>query len=237
MPSQTLIRQPAAIRLSARRTTRVLNQLQQAGRDLTVSLTGDSAAHWMVEGHLVGLWAGSLEFDASVGGSAGAPPEGVTCTARFALANERYGFESEVHAVRKEGERLHLVLSRPERAWMCQRRRFWRATLRESTAITLTTSDPAMSVNGAVLNVSVDGLGCRVGRERAERFCVGDTVEARFMLDGDEQALSLRAQVRGKAAAGSADQMILRLQFASASLTEEDRGRIERAIHAIPEPT
>jgi c-di-GMP-binding flagellar brake protein YcgR len=155
--------------------------------------------------------------------------------AQFSINNDSYGFDCEIESARRSGARLYLVISRPERAWVRQRRRFWRTTLRESTAITLTTPDGAASAQGAVLNVSVDGLACRVGCKQADELAIGDAVETRFTLDGDVKEFSLAGEIRGKTAAGSPDQVILRLQFTPTSMTEDDRLRIGRAVRADSE--
>jgi c-di-GMP-binding flagellar brake protein YcgR len=201
---------------------------------VTVAHTG-AHSPWAINGHLVGMTPESLEVAAGVAASVIEATQGAACVAQFSINNESYGFDCEVESARRSGTRLYLVISRPERAWVRQRRRFWRTTLRESTAITLTTPDGAASAHGAVLNVSVDGLACRVACKQAESLSIGDAVETRFTLDGDHKEFTLAGEIRGKTAAGSPDQVILRLQFTPASMTEDDRLRIGRAVRTDPE--
>ncbi len=194
---------------------------------------GDSSGS--IDGHVVVMTPETLEVAANVGASAIEARSGAACVAQFSINNESYGFDCEIESAHWSGARLSLVISRPKRAWVRQRRRFWRTTLRESTAITLTTPDGAASAKGAVLNVSVDGLACRVGCKQAEGLSIGDAVKTRFTLDGDQKEFLLAAEIRGKTVAGSPDQVILRLQFTPTSMTEDDRLRIGRAVRADSE--
>ncbi len=117
-----------------------------------------------------------------------------------------------------------------------QRRRFWRASVHESTTVQITGDQSAAPSRGALLNVSPDGLACLACGADAEGWSVGDRLHMRFALDGDEQLYSVDATLRAKTPASDPEQIILRFQFLAESLTLQARQRLWRATAGTPQP-
>lgn len=87
-----------------------------------------------------------------------------------------------------------------------------------------------------MLNVSPDGLACTVHCGDAHAMPVGDRLNVRFDLEGEEESFQLATELKGKTPAGSPAQVILRLQFVSTMMSQRDRLRIGRATRFAPEP-
>ncbi len=161
-----------------------------------------------------------------------APDLGSECVVELTVGSDRFVFKS---LVREAHGATNLLLDQPERIWVHQRRRFWRAALRESTTVSIVTDPSGTPFEGHVLNVSPEGLACIVDRQAADVLTVGQKVIAQFRLEADDDHFSIVAEVKGSTPAASDSQTILRVQFVQETLSDRDRERIGRAIRT-PEP-
>jgi len=158
---------------------------------------------------------------------ADAPDLGSECLVEVTVGSDRFVFKTLVHEVHG---RNCLLLDQPEHVWVHQRRRFWRAALRESTTVSIVTNADRAPFEGRVLNVGPEGLACTVDRQSTESLAVGQKVSAQFRLEADDEPFTLAAQIKGSTPAAADSQVILRVQFVQEMLSDRDRERIGRAI-------
>lgn len=78
-----------------------------------------------------------------------------------------------------------------------------------------------------MLNVSEAGLACRIDRSDAGRLRIGDAVHAEFLLDGDDTAFSLDAELKAETPTDDSARVILRLEFRWMNDTDARR-RLDR---------
>lgn len=169
--------------------------------------------------------------------SGAASPElsGVPCTVRFSPERDRFLFDSSITKVEPADGGYTLRLLRPENVFVSQRRRFWRAATVESSVVRLADRAGTYQIDAAVLNVSPDGFACRVERADAERFSVGDRLDAGLALAGDGTPIGAVVTVRAITEGGDPGRFIVGVQFHAATLATEERDRLARHTQATRE--
>ena len=154
------------------------------------------------------------------------------CDVGLMLENQQYLFSTNVLDVldSMEGKRLELV--RPRMLQALQRRRFVRADLAESSRVCLGApgdfDHPAC--HGVLLNVSCDGLACRVDRGDADAHDVGEMVGVSFSIGALEDRFEFNAAVQNKTRAGTEGTVILGLQFYQTPPRHEQASRLREAL-------
>lgn len=95
-------------------------------------------------------------------------------------------------------EPRQIVLRQPASLELQQRRRLWRARLAPSSAVELTWTENRRRCNSAatLLNLSCDGMACRLAPGARHELPVGRMIEVQFALPSAEQRFRLRAVVR-----------------------------------------
>jgi len=98
---------------------------------------------------------------------------------------------------------------------VAERRRFWRAALAESTRVELkpTTNDKPLSIQSDLLNISPDGIACRVAGSDIDALLIGEPVELSFTLSGTARACALTGVICNKTPTGSGENVIVGMQF------------------------
>lgn len=116
----------------------------------------------------------------------------VRCDVRL-FTERRYGFPAVVQAVPSWGNCRCVALSRPQTISLFERRRFLRAKLAPSTRVGIEwRRDGADHRHEAdMLNVSPEGLACRVENSVAQVLDKGGTVVTRFKLPPMREPLEL----------------------------------------------
>ena len=121
---------------------------------------------------------------------------GVKCGGQI-YCDQRYLLSTTVTAAPKWGDTCCLALARPDQVSVLDRRRFVRAKLAPSSQVRLEwTSDRlAHRYMAALLNISPDGLSCRLDGEVSESIELGDLLVARFNLPGQARQFVLEGKV------------------------------------------
>ncbi len=136
-----------------------------------------------------------------------------TCHVRL-YSDQRYEFASEVTAAPQWGETRSLALTRPATLNVLERRRFVRAKLAPSSKVTLEwmTNGESHRHTASLLNISADGLACRIEDAVAGALEGAASLRARFDLPGGARTFRLTADVSNRTPA-SGEHTILGLQF------------------------
>ncbi len=204
-----------AISLNARQTMRTL---EQAVRHHATVLLEPSM--WLTEdglkGRLVGATADAILIEITE------PPPlaldsivGMYCDGSILLGQDRFLFNEHVLVAEVRSECWHVELSRPRRLQVCERRRYWRVALAETSPVHLewTVGGRQGGATGRLYNVSGEGLACVVEAESAADLYIGETLSASFVLPGCDERFTLTAVLCNKTPAAEADRLILGMQF------------------------
>lgn len=150
-------------------------------------------------------------------------------------SDQRYLFESTITAAPKWGESRSLALSRPRILKVLDRRRFARAKLASSSRVTLEWLRGHSTHHhvGSLLNISCDGLACRIDGGAASVLEVGTELRVDFKLPGHEAEFDLDAVVTNRTPA-SEGCVILGLQFVVSGAVAQQLTALRQALHAGP---
>jgi len=206
---------PFALDLSLDQSRRTLNQAVRfrsevvleprnwsSGESLTTVLRGDE--------HLLLLLEVAEIPDRSLTGLIG-----VHADARMTHGSTQYLFDTHVVDYEVADERPLLFISRPEVLRVAQRRRFHRMMLRPGCEVHMDSIAAPWSgpFVGELLNLSADGLACRVTRTAAQQMGVGDTMHVAFRPGDGDCDFTLEAILRNKTQAGGDAHVILGMHF------------------------
>jgi hypothetical protein len=137
------------------------------------------------------------------------------CIARL-YGEKRYEFSTTITDVPRWGRSALLAFARPRAIGLIERRRFLRAKLAPSSQVELVWNHSANSHShrAPLLNISPDGLACRLDDDAAAAIGKDDPLKATFEIPGRGQPFSFHATVKNKTPA-SKGCTILGLQFVS----------------------
>ncbi len=111
------------------------------------------------------------------------------------------------------------------------RRRFQRARLRTSTVVALRPMHGrAPACSAALLNVSADGIACRVPTDRRQVVAKNAALRVCFRLAEEEETYELPAVVVYRAEGGTAGYDVIGLQFADHDEAASTRQRLADAL-------
>ncbi|NOX60033.1 MAG: hypothetical protein GXP29_14400, partial [Planctomycetes bacterium] len=153
-----------AIELGSQEAVRLIERAQRTNRPVTLSFSRLNRDESIVTS-IVRTDTNSLTLMPHEGPSPDLLPS--TCLeVNFILDGQTYFFSSSVLA--EVGPHIEIMRSNSLHTW--QRRRFLRAHVADSTSVTLThASSFANRIGeGAMLNLSPDGLACRISRELSD---------------------------------------------------------------------
>jgi c-di-GMP-binding flagellar brake protein YcgR len=159
---------------------------------------------------------------------------GDQCRVTIDIDGQHAWFQSVVLST-GEGEAGALIrIAVPESVTIEQRRRFWRAPVRRSSTVHLTPVGQS-TLEAALLNISIDGLACRLARRDARHLDIATTVGLTFELDDNAQ-IAIDGTVRAVTPASEPENTIVRLQFSAESIPDATRERIKRATQVRRQP-
>lgn len=146
-------------------------------------------------------------------------------------AEQRFVFESRITATPKWGATQSIAIERPTSLRVLDRRRFARARLAPSSTVKLewTHDGLARRYSATLLNISPDGLACRVEEPAAEAIDAGDIIVSRFNLPQSEQLFDLESSVLNKTPTGEGT-YILGLQFVRSQRFVETLARLRLTL-------
>jgi hypothetical protein len=139
----------------------------------------------------------------------------IQCTAHL-YGERRYEFATMITDIPRWGSSALLAFARPRVIGLVERRRFIRAKLAPSSQVLLAWSHAGISHahRAPLLNISADGLACRLDDDTAAAIGKNDLLDATFQLGHDGDTFNLRAAVKNKTPA-SKGFTIFGLQFVS----------------------
>jgi len=127
---------------------------------------------------------------------------------------ERYLFNSKIISGPTWHEGEQVTLQSPRVLQVMQRRRFWRAKLAPSSFVGLcwTSAGRRLHTNGPLLNVSSEGLACKLDAGAAQSIGVGGRVQAEFKIPQSPGTFQFDAVIRNCSPA-SDESWILGMEF------------------------
>ncbi len=139
----------------------------------------------------------------------------VEYTADFTLASQRYVFKGRCTGGPGDPSSEVFMLIEPNTLASVERRRSRRRQLAPRGSINLATTDPVdpWRCAAAMLNVSLNGLACRVEKNHAARIRTGATLEIVFEVGSPPCTLDLRGRVVSVSDAGSPDCILVGIEF------------------------
>jgi len=156
---------------------------------------------------------------------------GMHVDAQIVLGLTRYLCDTHVVDLdRPTGRRAQIVLARPRVLRVTQRRRFRRMMLRPSCRVRLQPIEAptAEPVAGELLNLSVDGLACRVEQGAAQKVRIGDKMHVAFCPSEAERGFAFGGILRNKTYGASIGHVILGVEFLPEDQDEQARSNRER---------
>lgn len=118
-----------------------------------------------------------------------------------------------------------------------ERRRGPRRNLHKPTEVRLRGVGDEMGwrCHGAVLNVGIDGMACRVTLNDALTLLVDQHVDVSFRLGGVSTDFDLRARITNVTPAGSTDHRVIGLEFVEGTRLADARPALREAISHVEE--
>ncbi len=150
----------------------------------------------------------------------------------FDVGAERYVFETQCPVRWNDNESGVIRVPKPDELSSADRRRSLRRRLQRPMSITLQSGDANgdWKSEGAMLNLSPDGIACRIPTDRASRLKVGQTVRVGFDVAAEGRPFNWPARVTNMTAGGTTNQTVVGLEFIPDQTGSEDRRRLRRAL-------
>lgn len=201
------------VELNPRQSARVLDQCVRAGSQILVELAGNTVQP--VPGRLIS--ADESILLACLNHKLRPQTDGLV--GRYVdvqiFTDPRHCFTTHIVEAGHDDEPNQIALRRPDVIQIVQRRRSWRAKLAPSSSVSLRWNGPdgdAIAREGRLLNLSADGLACRMNAAEAAELFVGDHLDVRFDLPQADAEFEFAATVTNRTP-GSEDAVILGMQF------------------------
>jgi hypothetical protein len=152
----------------------------------------------------------------------------------FAVMGARYLFETRCAETVVNGKPPVIRLVKPTIVFLADRRRSPRHRWRKPTEVSLAAAgaNDRWRCTAALLNVSPDGVACRVAASDMESLSVGQVVGAQFRLDSLSPEFSLPVRVTNVTEGGTVDQMVVGLEFiVDTDLAVAEQVRLREALN------
>jgi len=158
--------------------------------------------------------------------------DGQTCEV-WLHSEERYHFATRVSQIVHWGQTDAVAIELPSAISMVERRRVTRAQLAPSSTVQLQWRQNGVNHRHAVplLNISAEGLACKVDAEQAGALHEGDTVRASFHLPGQNHLYNIEATIANKTP-GSTGTLIVGLRFMVNQQAEPHLMALRKALRA-----
>jgi c-di-GMP-binding flagellar brake protein YcgR len=142
--------------------------------------------------------------------------EGVSCEGQM-YSDRRYRFTTTIMAVPEWGKTRAVAIARPTALSVIDRRRFLRTRLAPPTTVLLEwgASNARHSHRVSLLNISADGMACRVRDDVLFAIDQNEPIRISFELPGVDRAFRLAARLTNTVP-GSEGSTIIGLQFTAA---------------------
>lgn len=89
---------------------------------------------------------------------------------------------------------------------------------------------------GALLNVSHEGMACRINDRKASELCIRQSLQAVFRVGASTTPFDLTAMITNMTPAGTAGQQVIGLEFVDDARLRSARAALREAIARANEP-
>ena len=143
-----------------------------------------------------------------------------------------YAFETAASAVPAGAEPGMIHLRKPATITLVDRRRSPRRRLHEPAEILLRVPDinETWQCKAAMLNLSLDGVACRIPKTNAGSLDTGHIVRISLRLDASSDAFELDGQIINITQGGTPDHLVVGLKFVADEKLEASRAEIRDAL-------
>ncbi len=215
-----------AIELDAQTSSRLIERAGRTHAPLTLTFS-QCGADRVADLRIQSTDAQALCLEADKGAVDDVLPS--TCLeVQFALDGQEYFFSSST----LEYTESRIAIGRPERLYVWQRRRFLRASVAESAVVVLADAKGRVKGEGAMLNVSQDGLACRISRDTADRIEIDEIIGVKFELGQQRTYVECYGKLKSKIAAGSANAIIAGIHFEDCADSQDAKAQLNRLLNA-----
>lgn len=147
----------------------------------------------------------------------------------------RYVFETRCADQPAKPTPAVIRIFKPATIVRAERRRSPRRRLRKPTKVTLRAiglkpGSPGSAYEGSLLNVSLEGLACRLRTSDAATFRVGETLRAAFDLGASLSAFDCKARIINMTQCATAGHLVLGLEFIQGQSGAVNRRRLREAL-------
>ena len=148
------------------------------------------------------------------------------------MDGQEYFFGADILSVAEQSDGWLIQLNRPTMLQMWQRRKFIRAKVADSTTVGISAAGEfeRTKFEGAMLNVSEDGLACRVEKAVADYYAVDEVVGLKFKMQDCEKDIACNAKIKAKTPGGTPGTIILGMQFELSSMSSSERADLSSAL-------
>ncbi|GJM24267.1 MAG: hypothetical protein DHS20C16_06820 [Phycisphaerae bacterium] len=216
-----------AIELDHQASSRLLERVQRSNASLTLAFS-QCGEERVCDVQIQKADAQSIWLESNSGDRLEDILPSTCLEVQFALDGQAYFFSSSTLTC----DEAHVEIGRPARLHIWQRRRFMRASVSESATVILTdaTATGCVKGKGAMLNVSQDGLACRLRREEADRINIDEKIGVKFELGQERTCIEFCGRVKSKTAGGSANSIIVGVCFGQDSMNQSARDELNRLL-------
>ena len=148
------------------------------------------------------------------------------------VAGAQYCFETRFADQTAEVEPGVVRVLKPATITLAERRRSLRRRLRKPTEVALQASGPddRWHCTAAMLNLSLEGIACRICAQNAELVDIGQTLRVGFQLDASAPALDLNGRIISITQGGTPDHLVVGLVFIVDRRLEASRATLRKAL-------
>jgi len=220
-------------------TESLLRRGAQRRAPIGLVLTGERLSRRLA-GELLNLSDGRLEIRLESGESwRPCLTSASLIEARLELDGKRYVFGTRFAGWSSSHAGGVFYLEAPSALRISDRRRSPRRRFRRATSVTLRTdgSGPRRVAEGVLLNLSADGLACRIRRRDLQGVRPGLTVLTDFFAEGSAEPFTLSARIVSVIDASARHQKVLGLEFVNDQNHQRVRARLKKLLDAPRSPS
>ncbi len=148
------------------------------------------------------------------------------------VGDTRYAFDTRFPDTAAQSDPRVIQVFKPDTLWLADRRRSPRRRLQRPTEVVLraTGAEVRWRCKAAMLNLSADGIACRIPAADAASLGVGQTLLAAFRVDDSSPDFILQARITNLTEGGTVDQMVIGLEFIADASLMANQIRLRKAL-------
>ncbi|MGB2985583.1 MAG: PilZ domain-containing protein [Phycisphaerae bacterium] len=181
-------------------------------------------------GTVVGVDDSHLALD--VGPAAGMVLGSSVLRAGIEIGHAQYVFETRCADETAEIEPGVIRVVKPDSITPAERRRSPRRQLHEPTEVILRPAGDGDESHGpgAMLNLSPDGIACRIPIPGTEALAIGQTLRVEFRLGASSRAFHLNGRISNITQGGTINHLVVGLEFIADERLTASRERLRKAL-------